>query len=179
MEKADLATPRVEDSTPDSARNSTFNIQNLKLQEPLAVWLGLRVALSLLALLAGLYIPSRVPGGTAPYQPPPLPAVWDRLLGVWSRWDGQWYLQIASAGYHPGDGTTAFLPLYPWLVGALGTLLGGRYLWAGVLLSSAIFAGALVLLYRLVREQYAADLAPRTVLYLAIFPTAFFFWAIY
>ncbi len=148
-------------------------------QEPLAVWLGLRLGLSLLALWAGLFIPSRVPSGTAPYQPPPMPAFWDRLLGVWSRWDGQWYLQIATGGYRPGDGTTAFLPLYPGLVGGLGTLLGGRYLWAGVILSSAIFAGVLVLLYVLVRDVYAPDLAPRAVLYLAIFPTAFFFWAIY
>jgi len=147
--------------------------------EPLGIWLALRLGLTLLALLAGLYIPSVLPKGTAPYHPAALPALWDRLLGVWSRWDGQWYLQIATAGYHPGDGSTAFLPLYPWAVGALGVLLGGRYLWAGVLLSAAIFAGVLILLYRLVREQYAPDLAPRTVLYLAIFPTAFFFWAIY
>ena len=147
--------------------------------EPLAVWLALRVGLTLLAILAGLFIPSRTPGGTAPYPPPALPAFWDRLVGVWAHWDGLWYLQIATAGYHPGDGTTAFLPLYPWAVGLLGLLLGGRYLVAGVILSSLIFAGVLVLLYRLVREQYALDLAPRTVLYLAIFPAAFFFWAIY
>jgi hypothetical protein len=147
--------------------------------EPLGVWLALRVGLTLLALLAGLELPGRPPGGTAPYQPPALPAVWDRLLGVWSRWDGQWYLQIASAGYRSGDGTTAFLPLYPWLVGALGALLGGRYLLAGVALSSLIFGGVLLLLYRLTREQYAPDLAPRAALYLAIFPTAFFFWAVY
>src|SRR5215218_6758670 len=113
MENADLATPRVEDGTEQSARNSTFKTQNSTLWEPLAIWLGLRVGLSLLALLAGLYIPSRLPGGTAPYHPPPLPALWARLLGVWSRWDGQRYLQIATAGYHSGDGTTAFLPLYP------------------------------------------------------------------
>ena len=147
--------------------------------EPLAVWLALRVGLTLLAILAGLSIPSRTPGGTAPYPPPALPALWDRLVGVWAHWDGLWYLQIATAGYHPGDGTTAFLPLYPWAVGLLGLLLGGRYLLAGVILSSLIFAGVLLLLYRLVREQYAPDLAPCTVLYLAIFPAAFFFWAIY
>jgi hypothetical protein len=147
--------------------------------EPLAVWLALRVGLTLLAILAGLFIPSRTPGGTAPYPAPALPAFWDRLVGVWAHWDGLWYLQIATAGYHPGDGTTAFLPLYPWAVGLLGLLLGGRYLVAGVILSSLICAGVLILLYRLVREQYAPDLAPRTVLYLAIFPAAFFFWAVY
>jgi hypothetical protein len=146
---------------------------------PLAIWLALRVGLSLLAILGAIYIPSHAPGGTAPYHLPPAPVFWDRLLGVWAHWDGLWYLQIASAGYSPTDGTTAFLPLYPWVVGALGTLLGGRLLVAGVLLSSLIFAGVLVLLYRLVREQYTPDLAPGATLALAIFPTAFFFWAIY
>ncbi len=132
-----------------------------------------------MAVLAGLSLPSRAPGGTAPYHLPPAPALWDRLMGVWAHWDGLWYLQIASAGYRPDDGTTAFLPLYPWAVGALGTVLGGRYLPAGVLLSSLIFAGVLLLLYRLVRDQYSPALAPGAVLALAIFPTAFFFWAIY
>src|SRR5689334_6819963 len=95
-------------------------------REPLAVWLGARVAVSVLAFVAGLYLPSLPPGGTAPYHPPPQPIEWDRLLGVWAHWDGLWYLQIATAGYRPTDGTTAFFPLYPALVGALGWLLGGR-----------------------------------------------------
>ncbi len=148
-------------------------------EQPLAIWLALRVGLTLLAVLAGLSLPSRVPGGTAPYHLPPSPALWDRLVGVWAHWDGLWYLQIAAAGYRPDDGTTAFLPLYPWAVGGVGTLLGGRYLVAGVLLSSLIFAGVLLLLYRLVCDQYTPTLAPGAVLALAIFPTAFFFWAIY
>ena len=147
--------------------------------EPLGVWLGLRLGLAVLAVLAGLSIPGRPPGGTAPYHLPPLPALWDRLVGVWAHWDGLWYLQIATAGYHRADGTTAFLPLYPWAVGVLGTLLGGRPLVAGVLFSAAVFAGVVVLFYQLVRDSYAPALASRAVLYLAIFPTAFFFWAIY
>ncbi|MDQ2807493.1 MAG: hypothetical protein M3Z04_11370, partial [Chloroflexota bacterium] len=145
----------------------------------MAVWLALRLGLTLLAVLAGLSLPSRTPGGTAPYHLPPAPALWDRLVGVWAHWDGLWYLQIASGGYRADDGTTAFLPLYPWAVGALGTVLGGRYLVAGVLLSSLIFAGVLLLLYRLVRDQYSPALAPAATLALAVFPTAFFFWAIY
>ena len=148
---------------------------------PLAIWLGARVGLSLLAFVAGLFLPSLPPGGTAPYPAPVLPVVWDRLLGVWAHWDGLWYLQIATAGFAPHNGTTGFLPLYPWLVGALGFLLGGRVLWAGVVLSSAAFLAALVLLWDLVRgDDGAGDgAADRSVLYLTLFPTAFFFWAVY
>jgi len=151
-----------------------------------SIWLATRVGVSLLALLAGLYIPGRAPAGTAPYVNPPMPAFWDRLFGVWSRWDGLWYLQIATAGYNPNDGTTAFFPLYPMLIGGLGRILGERYLWAGVIVSSLCMLAALILLYRLVREQYAGAwsgglflLGERTLLFLAIFPFAFFFWAIY
>jgi hypothetical protein len=134
-----------------------------------------------------MFLPSLPPGGTAPYKLAPLPGVWDRLLNAWAHWDGLWYLQIATAGYRPDNGTTAFLPLYPWLVGGLGWLLGGRVLWAGILLSSLCFLGALFLLYDLVRRDYplirpgdtALALPGRTVFYLAIFPLAFFFWAVY
>jgi hypothetical protein len=156
-------------------------------REPVSIGVGARVGLGLLAVLAALYLPGLAPGGTAPYHLPPQPAWWDRLLGVWAHWDGLWYLQIATVGYRPDDGTTAFLPLYPWLVGGLGTLLGGRHLWAGVILSAGCFLAALALIYDLVRYDYplmrphetAAGLPTRTVLYLATFPTAFFFWAVY
>src|SRR5689334_19779416 len=156
-------------------------------REPFAVWLGTRLGLTLLAVLAGMFLPSLPPGGTAPYKLAPLPGVWDRLLNTWAHWDGLWYLQIATAGYHSNDGTTAFLPLYPWLVGALGWLLGGRVLWAGMILSALCFLATLILLYDLVRRDYplirpgdtARDLPARTIFYLAVFPMAFFLWAVY
>ena len=50
-------------------------------EQPLAIWLALRVGLTLLAVLAGLSLPSRSPGGTAPYHLPPAPALWGSLGG--------------------------------------------------------------------------------------------------
>ena len=50
---------------------------------------------------------------------------------------------------------------------------------AGVLLSLAACAGAFVLLYRLAAGRLGPDGARRTVLYLAIFPTALFLQAVY
>ena len=54
-------------------------------------------------------------------------------------------------------------------------------------MSALCFLAALALIYDLVRYDYplvrphatAADLPNRTVLYLATFPMAFFFWAVY
>ena len=151
--------------------------------QPFSVWLGARIGLTLLAIAATLMIPSIPARGTAGwYDTPGGPALnplVDSLAGVWTRWDGQWYLKIATEGYAAGDGTSAFFPLYPWTVKVLGWLAGERYIWAGILLSGVFFLAALVLLHRLVRLDFHPKDASRTIFYLAAFPMAFFFWAVY
>jgi hypothetical protein len=151
--------------------------------QPLSVWLGSRLGMTLLALLATMMIPAIAPRGTANWYGapggPPLNPVVDSIAGVWTRWDGQWYLKIATEGYRLDDGSSAFFPLYPWTVTVMGWLAGERFIWAGIFLSSAFFLGALVLLHRLVRFDFHEQDASRTVFYIAAFPMAFFFWAIY
>jgi hypothetical protein len=128
-------------------------------------------------------IPSIAPRGTANWYGAPggpvLNPLVDSIAGVWTRWDGQWYLKIATEGYSATDGSTAFFPLYPWTVKVVGWLAGERYIWAGMLLSGLFFLAALVLLHRLVRLDFHAKDASRTVFYAAAFPMAFFFWAVY
>ncbi len=151
--------------------------------QPFSVWLGSRLALGLLAIVAGIMIPSIPAVGTANWYGspggPPLSMLVDRLAGVWTRWDGQWYLKIATEGYRPNDGTAAFFPLYPWSVKVFGWLAGERYAWAGTLLSGLFFLAALVLLHRLIRLDFHPKDAHRTIFYVAAFPMAFFFWAVY
>jgi len=151
--------------------------------QPISVWLGARIALTLLALVAGVMLPGMVPKGTANWYGSPsgpfLTTIADRLGGVWTRWDGQWYLKIATEGYSRNDGSAAFFPLYPWAVQVFGWLAAERYIWAGIVLSSLFFLGALILLHRLVRLDFHPKDAGRTVFYIAAFPMAFFFWAVY
>ncbi|MFL5732564.1 MAG: mannosyltransferase family protein [Chloroflexia bacterium] len=151
--------------------------------QPVSVWLGARIAITVLAFVAGLMLPGLDPKGTANWYGSPggpiLTGVVDRLGGVWTRWDGQWYLKIATEGYHRDDGSAAFFPLYPWLVSGTGWLAAERYIWAGILLSSLFFLAALILLHRLVRLDFHPADAGRTTFYLAAFPMAFFFWAVY
>ena len=151
--------------------------------QPFSVWLGARIGLTLLALLAGVMLPGIEPKGTANWYGnpggPPLTGLVDRLAGVWTRWDGQWYLKIATEGYRPDDGSAAFFPLYPWIVRATGWLAGERFIWAGLLVSGLFFLVALMLLHRLVRLDFHPEDAHRTTFYLAAFPMAFFFWAVY
>jgi hypothetical protein len=58
-------------------------------------------------------------------------------------------------------------------------LLSLRVETAGWLLANAAFFGALVVLYRLARLEWGEAVARRTVLLLALFPTAYYFSAVY
>ena len=98
---------------------------------------------------------------------------------VWSRWDSGWFVAIAHTGYHAGDGSTAFYPLYPLLIRGLGTVFGGYYVSAGIFISLACCAGSFVLLHRLARARLGEDRAALAVLYVAVFPMALFLQAVY
>src|SRR5438874_2735554 len=96
---------------------------------------------------------------------------------VWARWDSVFFVRIAEHGY---DSTSAaFYPLYPALVAGLGRVFFGHYVVAGVVVSLAAAAGVFLLLYRVAEERLGTGGAQRTVLYLAIFPTALFLQAVY
>jgi hypothetical protein len=102
------------------------------------------------------------------------------LTDVWARWDSVWFLRIAEDGYGSAErAAAAFYPAYPAAVGVAGRALGGHYVTAGILVSLAAALGAFVLLYRLAESRLGAEGARRAVLYLAIFPMAFFLQAVY
>jgi hypothetical protein len=98
---------------------------------------------------------------------------------LWSRanFDGVHYLEIAQKGY--GLYQQAFFPLFPRLIRFSGDLLGGRFLLAGFLISFFSLWGALRLLYLLLRLDWPEKIAKKTLLYLLIFPTAFYFTSLY
>ena len=99
-------------------------------------------------------------------------------IGLWSRWDSAWFLDVAEDGYVTTD-HTAFFPLYPLLVKLLGTALGGHYIFAGVVVSLAACAGAFVLLHTLAKPLLGEGGAFRAVLYLGLFPMTLFLSAVY
>ncbi len=113
--------------------------------------------------------------------PPSAPLVqWLRrvLLAPWERWDVVWYVRILTEGYHFGNGTDAFHPLYAWLARPL-VFVGIEPLLA---LSLVTFVALVTFAY--VYERLAAlDLSPaqvQTAVYgLFFFPLAFIFFAPY
>jgi hypothetical protein len=149
-----------------------------------AAWPALRIfvwsRLAIWVLAAGtvLLFESELNPNRGPWDTPRLHQL-GAVFDVWARWDSNWYLRIAESGYDWPSATPAFFPLYPSLVAALGRVLGGEYLLAGLLVSLAACALAFVLLSRLVGDRLGTADARRTVLYLALFPTSLFLGAVY
>jgi hypothetical protein len=100
---------------------------------------------------------------TSPYQ-------W---FEIWDQWDFGYYQTIAEFGYSGTDGSIAFYPLFPWLV-RLAACVSRSYLAAGFIVSGIASVVAAILLRRLVRLDYPASVAMRSVWFLLIFPTAYF-----
>jgi len=98
---------------------------------------------------------------------------------LWSRanFDGIHYLDIARKGY--GIYQQAFFPLYPKLIEALTPIFNGRNLMAGLFISIVSLFFALLIFYKLIRLDYQKSIARRAIIYLLIFPTAFYFAAVY
>ncbi len=104
------------------------------------------------------------------------------LFHSWLRWDAKPYLNISYLGYkHTPD--VAFFPLYPLAQHFVGLLLGGyfrgSFYLAGILLANIFFYFALVLLYRLLAEDFDRATARRSLIYLTFAPYALFFFAGY
>jgi Gpi18-like mannosyltransferase len=146
----------------------------------LLVFVAVRVGLFVLGLVAvgtvhGLE-PVSVPGWRAP---PLADGGWHNLFTAWERFDALWFLRIAAKGYRDADGSAAFFPLFPMLIRAASFALGGHTFAAGMLVSNAAFAAALIVLYLLTVEERSVETARTTVLLTAVFPSALFFFAPY
>ena len=156
------------------------------LRHALQVYLPMRIVLSgLAALLRGLYQGDLSPDPVfRPYLgiAPVTGGLRGLLLGVWQRWDTLWYMLIARDGYSMQDTRIFAPPLYPWLMRWLGAVFGGgetALLLAGLIISNTACLALFVYLYLLADLEWDAVRAKRTVVYLAMFPSAFFLLAGY
>ncbi len=133
------------------------------------------------AFLASILLPAARP------RPFPMPFESAKFAETFAAWDSGWYFDIAQRGYYwspSGQSSLAFFPLYPMLMRAFAWPFGGgdRALWiAGIALSYACLLLALAVLHRLTTRTFGGDreTARRTVLYVAVFPFAYFFTQVY
>ena len=144
---------------------------------PIADILWLFVATRLLLVAATFigFILFPVPPHVYPVQPVDMVG----LLTSWNHWDAVRYTQIAQFGYQ-NIYNTAFFPLFPLLIKGGALLLGNHvYIAMGMLISNLALLGALFVLYQIATDMLGEQVGRRTILYLCIFPTAFFFFAPY
>lgn len=104
----------------------------------------------------------------------PLYTLWHE----WNRWDTGNFTHIADFGY-TDHLYTAFFPLYPFLIKYGKHFTFHNSVLASLVISNIADLVMLIVFYQLVREEFGKEQAQRAIIYLSIFPTAFFFLAGY
>src|SRR5436305_3456680 len=101
------------------------------------------------------------------------------LFSSWNHWDSANFVRIAQYGYQtPYD--TAFFPFFSLIISAVAYPFGSwGYITVGMLISNLALLGAMFVVYQLAVEIGGEQVAQRTLLYLCLFPTAFFFFSAY
>jgi hypothetical protein len=103
------------------------------------------------------------------------------IMGQFFQWDSLHYMEIAKNGYlaqGPSQINIVFFPLYPLLI-RLTTINFGYVNLSALLVSNASSCVAAFYLFKLAQLDYDGKAAIKAVLYLCIFPTAFFLSTMY
>jgi Gpi18-like mannosyltransferase len=111
-------------------------------------------------------------GSTSPFQV---------IMNQFSKWDSPHYLFIAQNGYvNQGDPANflVFFPLYPLLI-RLITFDFAYINLSGLIISNISSIIAVIYLFKLAKLDYNDTVAKKAVLYLSVFPTAYFLSAVY
>lgn len=135
-------------------------------------WVLLIFACSRLVVALGLafsekYVPSSIERWSAG------PLWYHQLL----QWDSEWYFKIVTDGYqYNGDPTIqqsiVFYPLFPMLARGMATIGGLTPADAMLLVSNAAGLLAIVILFKLVREEYGDQVALATTALVSFFPAS-------
>lgn len=144
----------------------------------LGVFLAVRIGVGVVGWLAVDTFPSRGPVSVGGWPEPAVSGTITDAVTSLERQDALWFLSIAEDGYRD-DAGAAFFPLYPAFTWLLATVAGGRELGAGLVVSNLAALTALFVMFLLTEREYGVERARRSVLYLAVFPSALFLYAPY
>ena len=148
----------------------------------ISLFLGYKVLLFLILFLAIKFIPlanidKYLGGGGLNYSLMP-------ELFAWANFDGEHYLSIAIFGYK--NLQQAFFPVYPMLINFIASpisfdLLSGliNSTIIGLIISNTAFLIVLLYLVDLIRLDYSKKVSYLTIFLLILFPTSFYFSALY
>lgn len=168
-----LAAPRT--LLADARREAALEL--LKALAPYVQALAIYLSSRLVVVLAVVFGKGYVPLGSSAVAGPH----WYHAL---LRWDSEWYRTIATDGYvYNGDltqvHTVVFYPLYPLLSRALAGITGLPVVDAMLLAANGAALVAVILLFKLVREEFGDAIAFLTVTFLSFFPASYFLSAGY
>ena len=166
------AIENAEQSAPAGSKHDLAKVARAKwfnaFKNVLPIYISIHLAFFVITCLAVLFI---IPDFS--WKALPIDTLWQS----WYRWDSVHFSYLATHGYTDWW-RTAFFPLFPLLERYLAVVAGDPFI-AGLIISNVAGLGMLVVLYRLVEEDFDSERAYRTALYLSVFPTAFFFAAAY
>jgi hypothetical protein len=118
----------------------------------------------------------------------------NQFLNLVTKWDGEWYYNIAVDGYRWSESARlagsspptvgrpearlAFFPAFPMLMRAAGWIVGNPIA-GGLIVSLAAFLWALTYVFRLARDEIGDAEAMGAVLLLAFYPFSIFYGVVY
>jgi Mannosyltransferase (PIG-V) len=138
-------------------------------------FLAIRVGIWFVAALTLLWAPLRGTDAIPPFRA--YNGFTDLLFGAFAQWDSVWFIHIAEFGYDSRQ-ITAFFPLYPLVVAGVAAVAGSTVV-AGVIVSLAAGAVAVLALKRIAEHVVSSEAQTDTILLLALFPIGYVFTALY
>jgi len=103
------------------------------------------------------------------------------FFGIWNQWDTPHYLDIAQFGYQNFGEMRywiVFFPLYPALINIFNFFFS-NYILSALFVANLFYIIAIIFFYKLLLIDYQERIAFKSILFLSIFPTAYFLHAGY
>jgi Gpi18-like mannosyltransferase len=149
-----------------------------KLKKLITIAIIVKLTIFLVIILAYFVLPFNIENYHANFVYPPNEQA--NIFSVFKTWDGQHYLFLAEKGY-PNEVTTstAFYPLYPFIIRSIGFIFFGNTLLAGLLISNFCSILAIVYFYLLVKKLYNDKIAFTASIFMISFITFFYTSLVY
>ncbi len=146
--------------------------KDTELKKILAIFIAIKITIIIIGLAAHLLIPAEYTQRQK---------ITDNIfLNPWAQYDGRAYLDIAKNGYNSeflnGASNYGWYPLYPLLI-RIFSFIG--YDMAAFIISNVASFFAVVFLYLLLKDEFNTTVARKTILYILLFPTAYFMTMMY
>jgi len=99
------------------------------------------------------------------------------FISSFANFDGAHYLSIAKSGYYQYE--QAYFPLYPLLIKFFSPLFKNNLLITGLVVSNICFFMGLIFCYKFLKKTLKENEIDWFFIFLFLFPTSFFFSAVY